>query len=59
MFLRTKYRRSEARFGKNGGYITEETFSVYLEDEYIRIEIEDARGGFAFTNALYTNELLK
>ena len=59
MFLRTKYRRSEARFGKNGGYITEETFSVYPEDEYIRIEIEDARGGFAFTNALYTNELLK
>lgn len=55
--LRTKYRRSEVRYAKENEVITEAVFSVWPEDEYIRIELENQSGKRAFTNAIFTDEL--
>ena len=55
--LRTKYRRAEVLYAKDNEFITEAVFSVWPNDEYIRIEIESPDGKRAYTNAIFTDEL--
>lgn len=55
--LTTKYRRAEVLYAKNNEFITEAVFSVWPEDEYIRIEIESPDGKRAYSNAIFTDEL--
>ncbi len=57
--LRTKYRRGEVRYAKEGEWLTEAVFSVCPDDEYIRIELENPQGKRAFTNAIFTDELFR
>ena len=57
MYLKTKYRRREERIAKQGECLTEATFLVCPEDEYVRIEIEDENGKYALTNAIFTDDL--